>query len=68
MAYINDWMTAKMVAKPIEEGGYYIAEQTQSKWRIYKNFPYYKVGKFVRYKRSELDAYFESHRIQGSVL
>ncbi len=67
MTYVNDWMTTKMVAKPIEEGGYEIAEQTQSKWRIYKNFPYYKVGRFVRYKRSELDAYFEAHQIRGGV-
>ncbi len=67
MTCVNDWMTTKMVAKQIEEGGYEIAEQTQSKWRIYKNFPYYKVGKFVRYKRSELDAYFEAHKIQGGV-
>ena len=68
MTEIIEWLNPQGVAKPLEEGGYAIAEQTQSKWRIYKNFPYYKAGKFVRYKRSELDAYFESHKIQGCVL
>ncbi len=65
MAYISEWMTTKMVAEAVKTGGYDIAEQTQSKWRIYKNFPYYKVGKFVRYKRSEIDAYFEEHQMNG---
>lgn len=67
MAYINEWLSPHDMAKPLDEGGYGIAKQTQSKWRIYKNFPYYKVGKFIRYKRSEIDAYFESHQIKGSV-
>ena len=67
MAYINEWISPQGVAKPLDEGGYAVAQQTQSKWRIYKNFPYYKVGKFVRYKRSEIDAYFEDHQIQGSI-
>ena len=67
MTNINEWINPQIVARPLDEGGYDIAEQTQSKWRIYKNFPYYKVGKFVRYKRSELDAYFEAHQIQGGV-
>ena len=34
-----EWLSPQGVAKPLEEGGYDVAEQTQSKWRIYKNFP-----------------------------
>lgn len=57
----TDWMTPRMVALPTEEGGFEVAEQTQSKWRCYGKIPYYKAGKFVKYKRSELDAFFEAH-------
>lgn len=63
-----EWMTPKMVALPVEKGGFEIAEQTQSKWRIEGKLKYYKVGKFCRYKRSELDALFESHLVsEGSI-
>ena len=62
-----EWMTPKMVANPVEEGGYAIAEQTQSKYRMKGFIPYYKVNKFVRYKRSELDRWLEDHRVEGGV-
>jgi len=60
-----EWMDATMVAKPIEKGGYSIAKQTQSKYRMKGLIPYYKVGKFIRYKRSELDKWLEDHQVQG---
>ncbi len=62
-----EWMDATMVAKPIEQGGYLIAKQTQSKYRMKGFIPYYKVGKFIRYKRSELDTWLENHKVGGAI-
>lgn len=59
----TNWMTPKMVALPTEEGGYEVSIQTQAHWRSQGKIKYYKCGKFIKYKRSELDAYFEAHSI-----
>jgi hypothetical protein len=58
-----EWMTPKMVANKVEDGGYEIAQKTQAHYRMDNKIPYHKVGKFIRYKRSELNAWIENHKV-----
>ena len=60
---LSEWMTPKMVAKGLEDGGYGMAVKTQAHYRMDKKIPHYKVGKFIRYKRSELDLWIENHKV-----
>ena len=59
----STWLDTHDVARPVSEGGYGIAEQTQSKLRMKRAIPFIKVGKFVRYGRAELDKWLESHTV-----
>lgn len=43
---------------------YGISKQTQATMRYRREIPYYKKGKFIRYKKSEIDEWFENFRVE----
>jgi len=46
---------------------YGFSKSWQSKNRMISNkskLPFYKLGRFIRYKQSEIDAYIEEHKFQ----
>ena len=45
------------------EAEYGILKSTQAKMRMKKTLPYSKVGKYVRYKRSEIDQLFSDAKV-----
>ncbi len=45
------------------EAEYGILKSTAAKMRAAKTLPYSKVGKYVRYKRSDIDKLFESAKV-----
>ena len=59
----HEWLT------PIEfEEQYEYSKSWQDKQRMAKSestLPYYKIGrKFIRYKRSEIDAWMDEHKVR----
>jgi predicted DNA-binding transcriptional regulator AlpA len=61
-AILHDWMTAKQV---IEEFGF--SKSWLEKRRMATdtmNFPFYKPAGFIKYKRSEINAWIEEHKIR----
>ncbi len=45
------------------EAEYGILKSTQAKMRMAKTLPYHKVGKYVRYKREDIDQMFELAKV-----
>jgi len=43
---------------------YGISKQTQATMRHKREIPYYKKGKFIRYKKVEIDEWFENFRVE----
>ena len=44
-----------------------LSPNTLARWRCEKaNLPYHKIGGAIRYKRSDLDAFAETHRVSVS--
>ena len=56
---INMWLNPREVSK---EFGF--STSTLAKWRMSKlNLPFSKIGKYIRYKRSDVEAFIESHKV-----
>lgn len=55
----NEWISQFALR---EELG--LSLKTQANMRSAKKLPYYRIGNTVRYKRSEIDALFESAKVQ----
>lgn len=58
----EEWMSADDVSKPTPDG-FGISVNRQNVMRSEKLLPYYKRGRFVRYKRSELNEWFEAGKV-----
>lgn len=44
-----------------------ISKSTQAKYRMKKKIPYSKIGsRYIRYDRSKIDAWLESHEVGGA--
>ena len=44
---------------------YGFSTSTLAKWRMQKiNLPFSKMGKYIRYKRSDIEAFIESNKIE----
>lgn len=57
-----------MSMTPIEVADYLsISVRTLAKWRSIgsPNIPYIKVGRCIRYKKSDLEAYLDEHTVNG---
>ena len=40
-----------------------ISKSTQAKMRMAKTLPYHKIGKFVKYKRSDINEMFDNAKV-----
>lgn len=58
----KSWMTTREASKYLS-----ISTQQLEKWRSDKTGPSFsKMGRMVRYRREDLDAFAESHRIEAA--
>lgn len=48
------------------EREYGFSKSTQSKYRMNKKIPFYRVGKFIKYEKSEIDDWISGHQIVRS--
>jgi hypothetical protein len=55
----KEWLTPEELQ---EEYG--ISIHAQNRMRMERRIPYSKVGKFIRYKRSEIEKWLEDHKIE----
>jgi len=55
----KEWLTPEELQ---EEYG--ISIHAQNRMRMERRIPYSKIGKFVRYKRSEIEKWLEDHKIE----
>ena len=55
----KEWLTPEELK---EEYG--ISIHAQNRMRMERRIPYSKIGKFVRYKRSEIEKWLEDHKIE----
>lgn len=44
---------------------YKFSQSTLSKWRMNRiNLKFYKIGKYIRYKRSDIESFIKSHKVE----
>lgn len=57
----NDWLNPRELS---EEYG--LSVSTLAKWRMYNlNLPYSKIGKFIKYKRADIEAFLSANIIEA---
>ncbi|RKX82590.1 MAG: DNA-binding protein [Spirochaetes bacterium] len=54
----KEWLTPSELQ---EEFG--ISTSTQAKMRVSRAIPYHKISKYVRYKRADINAWFDSAKV-----
>ncbi len=60
MTTINKWLTPKELNEE-----YNFSTSTLAKWRMQKiNLPFSKMGKYIRYKREDIEAFIESNKVE----
>ncbi len=63
VGYEKKWLT------PLELSiEYQISQSNQSKMRMSSNsstIPFVKIGRYIRYKRADIDAWLDAHKVQG---
>lgn len=57
---MKEWLTPADLEKE-----YAISQNNQKKLRMHRKIPFYKIGKYIRYKKSDIEAWFESHKIEA---
>jgi len=56
----KEWLNPKEVSKE-----YKISISILAKWRMErKHLPFSKVGKYIKYKRADVEAFLNSHRVE----
>ncbi len=55
----KEWLTPDDV-----EEGYEISKSTQSKLRMKRKIPFSKIGKYIRYSRTELNKWLQDHAVE----
>jgi len=55
----KEWLTPDELVKE-----YGISIHAQNRMRMKRKIPYSKIGKHVRYKRSEIEKWLEEHKIE----
>jgi predicted DNA-binding transcriptional regulator AlpA len=55
----KEWLTPEELQ---EEYG--ISIHAQNRMRMERRIPYSKIGKFIRYKRSDIEKWLEDHKIE----
>ena len=60
MKSIIEWLNPQGV-----ENEYNFSVSTLAKWRMQKiNLPFSKMGKYIKYKRSDIEAFIESNKVE----
>lgn len=54
----NEWLSPSGL-----EIEYEIKKSTQAKYRMEAKIPFCKIGKFIRYNRTEINAWIASHKM-----
>jgi predicted DNA-binding transcriptional regulator AlpA len=54
----KEWLTPNEL-----ESEFSISTSTQAKLRCSKSIPYHKIGKYVRYKRADINQWFDSAKV-----
>ena len=54
----KEWLTPKEL-----ESEFSISTSTQSKMRMNGIIPYHKIGKYVRYKRADINQWFDEAKV-----
>ena len=56
----KEWLTPNDV-----HNQYSFSTSTLAKWRMYKiNLVFHKMGKYIRYKRSDIEVFIESNKVE----
>jgi len=55
----KEWLTPEELKEE-----YSISIHAQNRMRMERRIPYSKIGKFVRYKRNEIEKWLEDHKIE----
>jgi len=56
----KEWLTPEEL-----EQEYGISITAQNRMRMERRIPYSKIGKYVRYKRSDIEEWLETHKIEA---
>ena len=60
METLNGWLSPQSVARE-----YQFSTSTLAKWRMSNiNLPFSKMGKYIKYKRSDIEAFIESNKVE----
>ena len=60
MVLIKEWLTPKDVSKEFD-----FSVSTLAKWRMNnKHLKYSKMGKYIKYKRSDIEKFIESNLVE----
>ena len=60
MEVLNEWLRPQGVNKE-----YGFSTSTLAKWRMKNlNLPFSKMGKYIMYKRSDIEAFIESNKVE----
>ena len=54
----KEWLTPNEL-----QSEFCISTSTQAKMRMSKTLPYHKIGKYVRYKRADINQWFDSAKV-----
>jgi len=63
-AAIKDMVKKEWLTPDELQEEYGISIHAQNRMRMERRIPYSKVGKFIRYKRSEIEKWLEDHKIE----
>ena len=56
----KEWLSPQDVSKQ-----YQFSTSTLAKWRMHKlNLPFSKMGKYIKYERSEIEAFLKSNKVE----
>jgi len=55
----KEWLTPNELQ---EEYGF--GKSTQNQYRMARKIPYHKISRFIRYRRREIDAWIDAHKVE----
>lgn len=60
MELLKEWLSPQKVSKELG-----VSISTLSRWRRERlHLPYHKMGKYIKYRRSDITAFLESNKIE----
>jgi len=55
----KEWLTPDELFEEFQ-----ISKSTQAKFRMDRKIPFSKIGKYIRYSRTEINKWLESHKVE----